>query len=122
MTRNTDPPALAFYRQSHLAAQRQAWDEALTLIRQALALAPQQPEFHYALANILIDSGDRSRLALARRALEQAIRLRPAFFEAWNNLGLLLEDLGEPDNAEQAFSQAVAVRPAALSALSLIHI
>ena len=120
MTRNTDPPALAFYRQSHLAAQRQAWDEALTLIRQALALAPQQPEFHYALANILIDSGDRSRLALARRALEQAIRLRPAFFEAWNNLGLLLEDLGELDHAEHAFSQAVAVRPTALSARSYL--
>jgi protein O-GlcNAc transferase len=120
LTRNTDPPALAFYRQSHLAAQRQAWDEALTLIRQALALAPQQPEFHYAQANILIDSGDRSRLALARRALEQAIRLRPAFFEAWNNLGLLLEDLGELDHAEHAFSQAVAVRPTALSARSYL--
>jgi CRISPR-associated protein Csy1 len=113
LARNTDPPALAFYRQAHLAAQRQAWAEALALIRQALALAPQQPEFHYALANILIDSGNPAQ---ARSALEQAVRLRPAFFEAWNNLGLLLEDLAEPEVAEQAFAQAVAARPAALSA------
>ena len=113
---NTDSPALAFYRQSHLAAQRQAWDEAFTLIRQALALAPQQPEFHYALANILIDSGERLHFAPARSALQEALRLRPTFFEAWNNLGLLLEDLGEPEAAERAFAQAVAVRPAASSA------
>lgn len=118
MTHESIPPALAFYRQAHLAAQRQAWAEALTLIRQALALAPQQPEFHYALANILTDSGDPAHRAPARAALEQAVRLRPAFFEAWNNLGLLLEDLHEPEAAEQAFAQAVALRPAALGARS----
>lgn len=116
MAGNTDSPALAFYRQSHLAAQRQAWDEALHLIRQALALAPQQPEFHYALANILIDSGDRLHFAPARSALQEAVRLRPTFFEAWTNLGLLLEDLAEPEAAERAFAQAVAVRPTASSA------
>lgn len=113
MAQKTAHPALDCYRQAHLAAQRQAWSEALLLIRQALALAPQQAEFHYALANILSDSG---AAAAARPALEEAIRLRPAFFEAWNNLGLLCEGAGDNEAAENAFAQALALRPAALSA------
>lgn len=113
MARGSDRSALDLYRQAHLAVARQAWAEARALIRQALALAPQQPEFHYALANILIDSGEP---AAARAALEQAVRLRPTFYEAWNNLGLLLEDLGAPEAAEQAFAQALLARPAAVGA------
>jgi CRISPR-associated protein Csy1 len=116
LARETNSPALVFYRQSHLAAQRQAWDEALALIEQALAVAPQQPEFHYQRARILTDSGDASSRVAARHALEQALRLRPTFFEAWNNLGLLLEEVDDPEAAERAFAQAVALRPSALSA------
>lgn len=108
MQKSSPHSALDCYRNAHLAAQRQAWNEALSLIRQALSLAPQQPEFHYALANMLADSGDS---AAARPALEEALRLRPGFFEAWNNLGLLCEDLGENETAENAFRQALALRP-----------
>lgn len=113
MNDQTSHSALDLYRRVHLAAQQRSWDEALSLIRQVLAMAPQQPEFHYALANILTDSGDP---AAARQSLEEALRLRPGFFEAWNNLGLLCEDLGENDAAENAFLQALALRPTAVSA------
>ena len=44
-------------------------------------------------------------------AFRDAIRLRPNFAEAHNNLGLLLTQTGETENAILAFREAIKYRP-----------
>src|SRR5688572_29403280 len=51
------------------------------------------------------------RLGDAERAYREALKLRPAYAEALNNLGSLLKDTGRVAEAERALSDAVRVRP-----------
>jgi protein O-GlcNAc transferase len=51
------------------------------------------------------------RLEDAERAYRDALRLRPAYADALNNLGSLLKDTGRAAEAERALSDAVRLRP-----------
>lgn len=50
-------------------------------------------------------------LAAAEEHLRESVRLAPANPEAWNTLGLVLDDLGRPDDAVDAFERALSLKP-----------
>lgn len=88
--------------------QAARFQDALDLSRQALAQAPE-------------DVGWLNIAAACARALglhgpaetywREAIRLRPGYAEAHNNLGILLKELKRPAEAESCYRAAIAFRP-----------
>ena len=47
----------------------------------------------------------------ARQYLEQTVKLRPNYPEAWNNLGMVAAQEGHPDEAIRNFQQSLQLRP-----------
>jgi tetratricopeptide (TPR) repeat protein len=53
----------------------------------------------------------QERYGLALHDIEQALALEPRHFNVIYGLGVLLDELGQPDLAEDAFSRALAIHP-----------
>jgi tetratricopeptide (TPR) repeat protein len=71
--------------------------------------APDLPEAHYALANLLLHSGE---LADAEQHYLNAIRNRPVYAEAHNNLGNLYASQSRLDEARSQLDEALRINPA----------
>ena len=69
-----------------LHAQRGQWAESQRCFSIALRQRFNSPEIHYGLGNALAGS-DRPQLAADHYS--QAVRLRPSYTQAWNNLGII---------------------------------
>ncbi|SMF97047.1 Tfp pilus assembly protein PilF [Methylomagnum ishizawai] len=94
-------PAIALY-------QAARFQDALDLARQALAQVPED------VAWLNIAAACARALGLhgsAEAYWREAIRLRPAYAEAHNNLGILLKELKRPAEAEACYRAAIALRP-----------
>ena len=76
---------------------------------QAIQLRARFPEAQYALANLLVKTGDSSS---AMQYYLDAIRQRPSYAEAHNNLANLYADQGRFDDARSELEQALRVNPA----------
>jgi hypothetical protein len=74
----------------------------------SIALAPSDPEAHYARANILADAGE---YAEAASAYEEAISLRPRDYVIWVELGKAREEAGDAQGALNALNEAVRLAP-----------
>lgn len=74
----------------------------------SVALAPSDPEAHYARGNVLADSGD---YAGAARAYEAALGLRPRDHVIWVELGRAREETGDAAGALEALRRAVSLAP-----------
>jgi len=85
-----------------------AYDRAVELYRQALALNPADREARYNLAITLQEAG---RLTEAVVALNTAITLDPGRPEAHNALGIALMLRGDAAGAREQFARAVALDP-----------
>jgi Tfp pilus assembly protein PilF len=48
----------------------------------------------------------------ARENFEQAIRLKPVYFEAYNNLALVYRNMGDDEKAEELYRKAGPMKPA----------
>lgn len=83
--------------------------ESEASLRRALALEPNNPDIHYALANLHTFVG-AYRDAIER--LEVALKLRPNWPDAWNNLASQWEGLGDRRRALAIFDQALDLAPA----------
>jgi len=79
----------------------------------AIRVAPQQPETHFAKAAYL---SDQNRLEEALATYEQLITVSPQFTAAYFNSGLLLMDLDSLDRARDMFDLAIKVDPAYVQA------
>ena len=95
----------------YLAGRR---DEAASLLREAAALAPDDPEVLNNLGSVL---REERQLEEAIVCHHRALRLQAEFPEAWCNLGNALYDYGRLDEAELSFRTALTQRPAFPSAL-----
>lgn len=83
-------------------------DEALALSRKAVALAPEVPQFHDTLGQVLRARGDRSG---AIAATEKATTLRPPQADIWYHLARLYEEAGSKDPAIKAYRRALEIDP-----------
>ena len=91
-----------------LAMRRGATIEAEDYFGRAIHAAPNIPQLHLNLANLLYGA---DRLADAERAYRKAIELKPDSAEAHYSLGVVLRQAGATDNALAALRRAVALRP-----------
>jgi tetratricopeptide (TPR) repeat protein len=76
------------------------YDEALTLLREGLALYPNAVELHVGVAYARLA---REEFAWARRAFEEALVLDPEHEDALAGLGEVLLRLGQTANAVRSF-------------------
>ena len=96
--------ALHGLSQALLAQKR--FDEALTAIRQAIAIAPADPLVRYTHGLMLEDAGQTPAAVVE---YQEACRLKPDFYQAWNNLGLALEAGRRFEQAMAAYQQALLI-------------
>lgn len=111
----------AGYRTLALAHQTQKHsEEALTLIEEAIAYAPDEPANWIVKGQIQAQLGE---LAAAQTSLQQATQLGPSQGQTWQALGSILLDAGHMEDAIAAYEQAIAVEPTYLPAYgSLIQL
>ncbi|HEX6842548.1 MAG TPA: tetratricopeptide repeat protein [Stellaceae bacterium] len=99
------PDALHFL--GVLKHRQGASEEAVALIRRALALAPS-PDLHNNLGNVLLQSGEPEAAAAAYR---RVVELRPDDAAAHHNLGIALQAMDQPAEAEAALERAIELEP-----------
>lgn len=90
--------------------------EALIGFRNAVALAPDRPEIHYNLGNLLQVQGDDEQ---ALQSYREAVRLKPDFAAAYSNMGTLLQLQGRLDEALACYCEALRAEPFAEVYLNL---
>jgi predicted O-linked N-acetylglucosamine transferase (SPINDLY family) len=91
-----------------LTAQFGRGNDALDLIRRAIAARPDWAKAYYDLGNIFARLG---KLPDAIIAYRRAIEIEPDYVEALGNLGVVLKESGHIDEAITAFQKAIAIRP-----------
>ncbi len=96
-----------WYNLANLLASAGTPGETEACYRKAVTL---QPDFTAALANYGRWLMERGRWAEAQTRLEEALRLAPGNAGAWNNLGIVSQELGLP-NAEAFYRKALAIDP-----------
>ena len=116
-------PRNAVFRGSLARALRQMGrlTEAIKLYKEAVAIAPDDPEAWYNLAVALQEAGETKESALVVR---EAIRRDSRRPEAHNTLGIILMAEGNLQLAEEEFSKAIAIDPRdarALTNLGNVH-
>lgn len=77
--------------------------------REAALAGGPTPELCFNLANVLLALGRKPEAA---ERLRQTVELKPSFAEAWNNLGVVLSELKDPEGALAAFAHALEADPA----------
>ena len=90
-------------------------DEAIALLRQAIALKPDYAQAHYNLGNVYRDQGD---LDNAFACYTRATDVNKNFAEAYSDLGVALKNQGKLDQAIVALKRAVAIKPEFFQAYS----
>lgn len=82
--------------------------EAEEIYRRAIEHNPEVAEYHYALANTLIELG---QLAEAEASYRKSLDLKPEYAEALSNLGNTLQRQGKIVDAEMNYRRALTIRP-----------
>lgn len=103
-------PALA-YAHSNLSVvllDAKHPDEALAEAKKAVELDTKTPIYHVVFGNSLSATGDRKS---AIDQYREAIRLRPDYENALYNLGRVLQEDGQTNDAKLALSQALELDP-----------
>jgi Flp pilus assembly protein TadD len=90
------------------SAQCRVWDSTEHLFGHALSYAPWSPELHDFMGTTL---GELGKFEQARAELREALRLRPNYFEATYDLGVLLDRHGETEEAIKYLREAASLRP-----------
>ncbi|MAX24451.1 MAG: hypothetical protein CMJ19_08095 [Phycisphaeraceae bacterium] len=83
-------------------------DKAIDTLQKALALDPESPQAHHALASSMIATGDREQ---AQRHLLTALKLEPKLHPARIQLAAMLEDQGRIDDAIGQYMQLLNIEP-----------
>jgi len=85
------------------------WDTAITELRHALAGDSGNAEGHNVLGRLLGRKAADSKEVMAQ--FREAIRLRPDYAEAHNNLGLVLTQTNDDEAAVAEFREAIRIDP-----------
>lgn len=81
-------------------------DGALAEFKNAIALKPENAELHYQLARFYYSE---SRVAESIEEANRALAIFPEYPEAYDNLGLCYQALGEKQRAGESFERAIAL-------------
>jgi tetratricopeptide (TPR) repeat protein len=85
------------------------WNSAITALEEALSGNSRNAQAHNVLGLLLGRQGADSEVVLAE--FREAVRLRPDFAEAYNNIGLVLAQKDDDRPAIAAFREAIRLRP-----------
>lgn len=83
-------------------------DDAISALKVAVALMPEDSEVHYNLGNCFYDI---KQLSEAADSYRNAIKLKPAFTQAHYNLGSTLKEQGLIELAEASYQKALKIDP-----------
>jgi tetratricopeptide (TPR) repeat protein len=86
-----------------------AWERAVDGLRQVMGKDDKNPDAHNILGRMMGRTGADSQAIKAE--FREAIRLRPDFADAENNLGLVLAQSDEDEAAVAAFREAIRLAP-----------
>src|SRR5207253_150199 len=105
----SDPhnPALHFLM-GYIRQQQENWDRAFDEYSTSRDELPGSSDTHSRLAYVFYRYDDATAASAAYR---KAVALNPQFWEAYNNLGLLLHDSGKLDDAISAYREAKRLAP-----------
>jgi predicted O-linked N-acetylglucosamine transferase (SPINDLY family) len=113
--RSIDPSHPASFHLGGVVAHQLGRAEAVDLLEQAVALAPDTAAAHHDLGVVL---GARGRLAEAVSCFERATALKSDYAEAYDSLGTALAGLRRFQEAHACFGQALAINPR----LPMVHV
>ena len=104
------PPddALALHASGYRLCQAGRFEEGMPLMERALALQPENADFHGKIGIIHYVLGELPR---AIDSLERAIELAPATAQPHSNLAMALRDAGDPVRALAAVRRAIELAP-----------
>ncbi|XP_062518575.1 protein O-mannosyl-transferase TMTC4-like [Corticium candelabrum] len=92
------------------SVQRSAeWRNETDLFTRGVFVCPLNAKVHYNIGKVMSEKGGKDDVALA--AYREAVRLHPEYDQAWNNLGNLLKDKGETEEAEHCLQNALDANP-----------
>jgi Tfp pilus assembly protein PilF len=105
-----EDPQNPVFRSTLARAYKQsgAIDHAVIFYREAVALAPADPDAWYNLATTLQEAG---HAAEAKKVIDEAVRLDPKRPDAHNVRGVALIESGDHAGAAEEFRQAIALDP-----------
>ena len=94
-------------------------DEAIDLIRGAIAIDRKVAAYHSNLGNVFLR---QKRLDAAAASFRRALGIKPDYPEAHNNLGLTLSELGKREEAVLCYRRAIGHKPDYASAYNNLSI
>ena len=94
-------------------------DEAIDLIRSAIAIKRKVAAYHSNLGNVFLR---QKRLDAAAASFRRALGIKPDYPEAHNNLGLTLSELGKREEAVLCYRRAIGHKPDYASAYNNLSI
>jgi tetratricopeptide (TPR) repeat protein len=100
--------ASAFEVRGADALSKRQWPAAITALRQALELSPNNAFTHLNLGTALFENGDPSG---ALSEFREAVRLSPDLTKAHYGIGIVAESIGHDADALDAFASAVKADP-----------
>lgn len=80
------------------------WRNEILLFHSALSVCPRNAKVHYNVAKIASDLGN---ITMAEFEYRKALRLNPDYAQAMNNLGNLLKDQEQYQEAKKLLTRAV---------------
>jgi tetratricopeptide (TPR) repeat protein len=113
------------FQKVEVLARRKHWDEALTVLEEALTLNPDEADFHAMRAWLLFQkhgSGEGAPVTDMRSSVDRALRLEPACVRAHYTKGLILKQLGDVDQALEHFRRVTELDPRHIEAAREVRI
>jgi curved DNA-binding protein CbpA len=100
------------FQKVEVLARRRHWDEALQVLDEALALNPDEADFHAMRAWLMLQkAGGDAQQAEIRTSADRALALDPRCVRAHYTKGLVLKQMGEPLAALEHFRTAAEIDP-----------
>ncbi len=108
-----DDSARVYFEQAIKSKQEGDYLRAESLLHKAVNLQPENPDFHFELANLYIE---QNHFREARMQLEQLVMSAPDRVAAHYNLGLVYKELGMMGEARSEFRKVLELEPVNMKA------